>query len=80
MVPCITPCGDRTVSRGWVPALADAGGGTWGWLCQTHHLSLLLLPLLSPLRVDLQGGKFGCALLDGGERCGSVQVGNCTNR
>lgn len=51
-----------------------------GWLCQTHHLSLLLLPLLSPLWVYLQGGKFGGALLDGEERWGSVWVANCTQR
>lgn len=50
------------------PAQAAAGDGAQGQPCQTHHLSLLLLPLLSPLWVDLQGGKFGCALLDGGER------------
>lgn len=43
-------------------------GMTQGQPWQTHHLSLLLLPLLSPLWVDLQGGKFGCALLDDGEK------------
>jgi len=55
-------------------------GGGMGGPCQAHHLSLLLLPLLSPLRVDLQGGEFGRALLDGGERWGSARVGNCANR
>lgn len=61
------------------PAQAAAGDGAQGQPCQTHHLSLLLLPLLSPLWVDLQGGKFGCALLDGWGEVGSAQVGNGTN-
>lgn len=47
-------------------AATQEGHGDTG--TATHHLSLLLLPLLGPLWVDLQGGKFGRALLDGGER------------
>lgn len=73
MVPCITPCGDSKRQRGQQRAGTSPGSpgeGARGWPCQTHHLSLLLLPLLSPLWVDLQGGEFGRALLDGGGEAG----------